>query len=128
MFKLTHPQDLISRLFILEYIRDLGVDVIIPKLTEAELRFWAYKFTGDNDETLYDINWEYLLFVIPIDNLSKIMERYLNEIDELERVRQPKAAKKRDELLQERLETPIDINLMDVAKADMDSKKNKLEL
>ena len=40
MFKLQHPQDLVSRLFILEYIKELGVDIIQPKLTEGEAHFW----------------------------------------------------------------------------------------
>ena len=33
MFKLQHPQDLISRLFILEYIKELGVDLVVKKLS-----------------------------------------------------------------------------------------------
>ena len=74
MFKLQHPQDLISRLFILEYVKELGVDLVIDRLSEGERNFWVYKFEGD-ENIQYDFNWEYLLFVIPLSNLSKIMER-----------------------------------------------------
>ena len=84
MFKLQHPQDLVSRLFILEYIKELGVDIIQPKLTEGEAHFWLYKFEGEDNTVQYDFNWEYLLFVIPLSNLSHIMERYLDEVEEIE--------------------------------------------
>ena len=50
LFKLQHPEDLISRLFILEYIRELGVEKIKEKLTEGETKFWLYSFEGDNSE------------------------------------------------------------------------------
>ena len=115
LFKLQHPEDLISRLFILEYIRELGVEKIKEKLTEGETKFWLYSFKGDNSETQYDFNWEYLLFVIPLPNLSKITERYLEDIEGIE-------AK-----IQEELSRPADINLYDIAKADMDGQSKKLE-
>lgn len=46
MFKLQHPQDLVSRLFILEYIKELGPNTIKEKLTDGEANFWLYKFEG----------------------------------------------------------------------------------
>lgn len=127
MFKLQHPQDLISRLFILEYIREIGATTIVAKLNEGEKKFWAYKFSNDEGEIEYDLNWEYLLFVIPLDNLSKIMERYLSLVEEIELKRKPKVASKIDEILQERLEAPVDVNLFDVAKADIESKKHGIQ-
>ena len=42
MFKLQHPQDLVSRSFILEYIKELGPDTIKEKLTDGEANFWLY--------------------------------------------------------------------------------------
>ena len=87
MFKLQHPQDLVSRLFILEYIKDLGPNTIKEKLTEGESNFWLYNFKGEEDTLEYDFNWEYLLFVIPLSNLSHIMERYLGEVEEIEKKR-----------------------------------------
>lgn len=122
-FKLQHPQDLISRLFILEYIRELGIDTIISKLTDGEKRFWTYKFESEDREE-YDFNWEYLLFVIPIGNLSHIMERYLEEIDSIETSRQEFINKQKEELIQEKLSTPVDMNLMDFAKAQIDQSKD----
>ena len=83
MFKTTHPADLVSRMFILEYIKDLKVEKVQPQLSEGEQKFWLYKFEGEN-QIEYDFNWEYLLFVIPLENLSKIMERFIDEIEVIE--------------------------------------------
>ena len=51
MFKLQQPQDLVSRLFILEYIRELGVETIKDKLTAGEAKFWLYSFKGEEGDT-----------------------------------------------------------------------------
>lgn len=123
MFKLQHPQDLISRLFILEYIKELGVDLVIDRLSEGEKNFWVYKFEGD-ESIQYDFNWEYLLFVIPLINLSKIMERFLPEIEVIEKNRTALLQKKREEIQQEKLATPVDMNLMDMAKAEIEKSKS----
>ena len=123
MFKLQHPQDLISRLFILEYIKELGVDLVVKKLSEGEKNFWVYKFEGD-ENIQYDFNWEYLLFVIPLSNLSKIMERFLPEIEVIEKNRTALLQKKREEIQQEKLATPVDMNLMDMAKAEIEKSKS----
>ena len=122
-----HPEDLISRLFILEYVRELGVEKIREKLTEGEIKFWLYSFEGDNSETQYDFNWEYLLFVIPLPNLSKITERYLEDIENIEAKRQKKYVAFREAKMQEELSKPADINLYDIAKADMNGQSKKLE-
>lgn len=123
MFKLQHPQDLISRLFILEYVKELGVDLVIDRLSEGEKNFWVYKFEGD-ESIQYDFNWEYLLFVIPLINLSKIMERFLPEIEVIEKNRTALLQKKREEIQQEKLATPVDMNLMDMAKAEIEKSKS----
>ena len=124
MFKLQHPQDLISRLFILEYVKELGVDLVVDRLSEGEKNFWVYKFEGD-ESIQYDFNWEYLLFVIPLINLSKIMERFLPEIEVIEKNRTALLQKKREEIQQEKLATPVDMNLMDMAKAEIEKSKSR---
>lgn len=126
MFKLQHPQDLVSRLFILEYIKELGVDIIQPKLTEGEAHFWLYKFEGE-EKIEYDFNWEYLLFVIPLSNLSHIMERYLDEVEKIEEKRQREYNRYKEEHLKEELAKPADINLYDIARADIKNQSNKLD-
>ena len=126
MFKLQHPQDLVSRLFILEYIRELGPDTVKEKLTDGEANFWLYKFEGE-EKIEYDFNWEYLLFVIPLSNLSHIMERYLNEVEKIEEKRQSEYNRYKEEHLKEELAKPVDINIYDIARADIKNQSNKLD-
>ena len=126
MFKLQHPQDLVSRLFILEYIKELGPDTIKEKLTDGEANFWLYKFEGE-EKVEYDFNWEYLLFVIPLSNLSHIMERYLDEVEKIERKRQSEYNRYKEEHLKEELAKPVDINIYDIARADIKNQSSKLE-
>ena len=126
MFKLQHPQDLVSRLFILEYIKELGPDTIKEKLTDGEANFWLYKFEGE-EKIEYDFNWEYLLFVIPLSNLSHIMERYLNEVEKIEEKRQSEYNRYKEEHLKEELAKPVDINIYDIARADMKNQSSKLD-
>lgn len=127
MFKLQHPQDLVSRLFILEYIKELGVDIIKEKLTDGEANFWLYKFEGE-EKIEYDFNWEYLLFVIPLPNLSHIMERYLDEVEEIEKKRQSQYKKLIQEKYEQEAAEPAEINLYDYAKADIEQKNNPSNL
>ena len=126
MFKLQHPQDLVSRLFILEYIKELGPDTIKEKLSEGEANFWLYKFEGE-EKVEYDFNWEYLLFVIPLSNLSYIMERYLDEVEKIEQKRQSEYNRYKEEHLKEELAKPVDINLYDIARADIKNQSTKLD-
>ena len=126
MFKLQHPQDLVSRLFILEYIKELGPNTIKEKLTDGEANFWLYKFEGE-EKIDYDFNWEYLLFVIPLSNLSHIMERYLDEVEKIEEKRQREYNRYKEEHLKEELAKPVDINIYDIARADIKNQSNKLD-
>ena len=128
MFKLQHPQDLVSRLFILEYIKELGPNLIKEKLSEGEANFWLYKFEGEDNTVQYDFNWEYLLFVIPLSNLSHIMERYLDEVEEIEKKRQAQYKKLIQEKYEQEATEPAEINLYDYAKADIEQKNNPSNL
>lgn len=128
MFKLQQPQDLVSRLFILEYIRELGVETIKDKLTAGEAKFWLYSFKGEEgDTTEYDFNWEYLVFTIPMPNLSKIIERYLEEILKIDTKRQEDMEKMRKDFFKEEMAAPVDINIYDLAQSDMKNQKLKLD-
>ena len=118
MFKMENPMDLVSRMFILEYVRDLGVDIFSKKLTEGEAKFWLYKFETD-EGVEYDFNWEYLMFVIPLGNLGKIMEKFLEEIEVVDAQKQVLYNKRREELFQKELNEPVDINIMDLARSEI---------
>lgn len=123
-FKLQHPQDLVSRLFILEYIRELGVDVIKEKLDNSQHPKWVYTFEDEDGSKQYDLNWEYLIFVITLPELSKIMEKYLDEIEIIETGRKERHSKLLEIKLREEMQA--DISLYDLAQSDMKNQKNKL--
>ena len=128
MFKLQQPQDLVSRLFILEYIRELGIETIRVKLTPGEVKLWLYSFTGEEgSEVEYDFNWEYLLFTVPMSNLAKIIERYLEDILKIDSKREADMEKMRKDFFQEQMSAPVDINVYDLAQADMKNQKLKLD-
>ena len=80
-----------------------------------------------NEKLQYDFNWEYLLFVIPLSNLSHIMERYLDEVEKIEQKRQSDYNRYKEEHLKEELAKPADINLYDIARADMKNQSSKLD-
>lgn len=88
LYKLEHPNNIVSRMYILEYIRDLGVDTIKSKLAPGEIKNWLYEFS-DGENVEYDFIWEYLLFTIPLSSLEKVMTRYLEEINKIEEKRKP---------------------------------------
>lgn len=119
LFKMENPMDLVSRMFILEYIRELGVDIFVERLKEGEARLWLYKFESTEGEPEYDFNWEFLMFVIPLGNLGKIMERFLEEIETIDAKKQVIYNKKREELIKEEMKKPVDINLYDLARAEI---------
>ena len=92
----------------------------------GEANFWLYKFEGE-EKVDYDFNWEYLLFVIPLSNLSHIMERYLEEVEKIEKKRQSEYNRYKEEHFKEEITKPADINLYDIARADIKNQSNKLD-
>ena len=52
------------------------------------------------------------------------MERFLPEIEVIEKNRTALLQKKREEIQQEKLATPVDMNLMDMAKAEIEKSKS----
>lgn len=62
----------------------------------------TFGYISSKEEKIeYDFNWEYLLFVIPLSNLSHIMERYLNEVEKIEEKRQGEYNRYKEEHLKE---------------------------
>ena len=79
---------------------------------------------------IFHTNYIILIFINTSEktfHLSKITERYLEDIEKIEAKRQERYAAFREAKLQEELSRPADINLYDIAKADMDSQSKKLE-
>ena len=124
MFKLEHPANLISRMFILEYMREIGAKALYAKADDEQKKHMFYKFTNDdNTITEVDLNWEALMFEVTIPQLEFFLENFVDEIQIIEAQRQSIYKEAREKMVQEQLNTPVDINLYDIAQADM-SKNN----
>ena len=130
LFKMEHPYNLCSRMFILEYIRELGVKRIKEKLTDGEAKFWLYKFEGDDQQDEYDFQWEYLLFEIPLSNLGAIATRYQTDIEAIEKARESKYKQRIAQVQEEQEKEPASISLYDLAQAEInrDQDTSKLTL
>ena len=71
MFKLQHVQDLVSRLFILEYMREISAKALYEKANVEQKRQLFYKFTNEsNDMEDIDVNWEFCLFEATLTQLD----------------------------------------------------------
>lgn len=125
MFKMQHPQDLLSRMFILEYIRELGPEMMRTKLSKEDKATWTYQY-GDGVDVKFDFNWEYLVFVASLEELSQKAEKFLVEIEVIDKKRQKKIKEIHEERLLEELRAPVDINLMDIAKANVKEMNNAI--
>lgn len=124
MFKLEHPANLISRMFILEYMREIGAKALYAKADDEQKKHMFYKFTNeDGSITEVDLNWEALMFEVTIPQLEFFLENFVDEIQIIEAQRQSIYKEAREGMVQEQLNAPVDINLYDIAQADM-SKNN----
>lgn len=117
MFKLEHPHNLISRMFILEYMRELGAEVLHSKAKPEQRKAMFYKFSNDEGDLSVDINWEYMLFNATIPQLEGIMQLYLPQIEVIDKKREVEMKKLAATMVNEEINTPTDINLLDYAKA-----------
>lgn len=124
MFKQQHPQDLISRLFILEYVRELGADTLYEKANKHQKENLFYKFTDDEDNESIDLNWEACLFEASIPQLSAVLTRHLPAIEIIDARRNEELKKLNEKQIEDEISEPVDINLMDLAKEDIARSKN----
>ena len=85
MFKLEHPANLISRMFILEYMREIGAKALYAKANDEQKKHMFYKFTNDSGSiTEVDLNWEALMFEVTIPQLEFFLELFVDEIQIIE--------------------------------------------
>jgi len=126
-FKAQHPQSLISKLFILEYIKELDNRMMYEKANEYQKSKYFYKFTGDGIEgEELDINWEYLLFGATITELEHFMSPFLEQILEVDRKMSETIKRMQAEAIVAQSREPMDISLMDIARADMQASRGKI--
>ena len=125
MFKLQHPSDLISRMFILEYMRELGAQQMYNKANKYQKKELFYKFIDEeNNIEAVDINWEYCIFEATIFQLEGLCKLFLKEIKDIEEKREKFYKQQVEQIGEERAAQPVDINIMDLAATEI-SKNNK---
>lgn len=128
MFKTQHPADLVSRMFILEYMRELGAETLYEKASPEQKKNMFYKFSDDDGNISVDLNWEALLFECTILQLEGLVKHFVKEIEKIEEARQELYKKKAAQRIEEELKQPVDINLMDFAAAKIKENKDNNKL
>jgi hypothetical protein len=124
IFKLQHPGDLISRLFILEYMRDIGAKDLYAKANKHQKEDLFYKFTSlDSTIEEVDLNWEFLIFGATLHQLDSFMQLFLIEIEAIDKLKEIEFKKMREELILEEETAPVDINVMDMAQTEINKTK-----
>lgn len=118
-FRLTPPQDLVSRLFMLEYLRRLGAETTYKKMKPEQRKAFFYIFTSEDGKEQVDYNWEYLLFVATVLQIEGILKNFMVEIEEFSKKDMEESARMKFE---EEVGQPVSISVYDMAKAAMDNK------
>ena len=116
MMKLVHPQDIISRMFMLDYLREIDVDLAHSKadVNERKKLFYRYEYEVEGEiKSKYEYNWEELLFHYDLPELEMFMEKFLPEVEVIDKKREVIMQMKLEELEQE--QAVADINVMDLA-------------
>ena len=125
-FKLQHPQTLISRMFILEYMKELTPTLLYSKANEYQKNKFFYKFYDDENSEQVDMNWEHLLFHASMTELENFMKEFLQELLEIDAKMKITLEKMKAEAIVEQSREPVDINIMDIAQAEINRSKGKI--
>jgi len=129
IFRFQHPDDLLSRLFILEYMREIGAPILYDKANKHQKEQLFYKFINEQEEDKEDVdlNWEYCLFEATLYQLEAFLSLFLDEIEEIDNKRKDFFKKAANLTTAEGKivsddTTMADINVMDLAATEI--KKN----
>lgn len=124
-FKLQHPGDLISRLFILEYMREISAKALYEKANSEQKKQLFYKFI-DEDSNIeeVDVNWEFCLFEATLPQLDYFISNFVDEVQAIEAKRQQFYKQQSQKIVEENIARPVDISVYDMAKAEMDKSKD----
>lgn len=124
-FKLQHPQDLISRLFMLEYMRELGAKLLYSKADKHQKSSLFYKFTSaDATVEEVDVNWEACLFEATVPQIDFFLQSFIVEIEEIDKRKQMEFSKQAEEIQEAQMRAPVDVNVMDLAATAIKGNKN----
>ena len=88
---------------------------------------YFFKYLGEDDTSeLLDLNWEYLLFESSITELEHFMKNFLEQLLEIDAKMKAQVERMKAEAIVEQSRVPVDINLMSVAKSDLENKQGKI--
>lgn len=120
--KMQSPTDILSRMYILDYLRELGAEHVYKNCNTEQQKLFFYKFTGEEDETMIDYNWEYCIFVATMSQLEYLMQPFISEIEEIEEKRLQSFRK-----IQKEASNPNEasVSIYDLAKANMEQIKQE---
>ena len=125
IFKHEHPANIISRLFVIEYMREIGATALYKKAKKHQKEKFFYKFTEeDSEEELVDLNYEALLFTVTMFELEKFMKMFIEEVNKIEEGREKIYQAAIEQKHQKEATTPVDINVMDLAQTEIKSNNN----
>lgn len=126
-FKLQPTENLISRLYILEFMREIGPKKLYDKAEEAQRKVFFYRFySEDNSIEEVDINWEYCLFVASLPQLEYLMGNFIEEVEEIEEKRKEAMDKLKGAALNQD-KGAASISVYDLAKTSLEGfKKGEL--
>lgn len=124
-FKLQHPADLISRMFILEYMREISAKTLYEKANKEQRKQLFYKFI-DEDTNIeeIDINWEFCLFEATLTQLDYFINNFTKEIEIIEVKRQQFYKQESKKITEENIKAPTSISIYDMAKTEMDKNRD----
>ncbi len=149
MFKLQHPKDLVTRMYMIEYLKELKAEEVYKKMNKYQKEKFFYLISAEGvDDTLVDYNYHALLFIATLHELESILMLFQDEVFAIEEKREPIYEKKLKEANiivrsaeeEKRIQAQLNpivgsdkhkndgvsINLFDMARAEVDnSKKDK---
>ena len=121
--KTQHPQDIITRAYMIDYLREVTPDKAYEVLNNTITGVF-YEFENLEGETAVDYNWESLLFVLTLDELQVVMNKLEDLVWEVEKqqgkIVAEEVAKKLDG------GKPVDINLLAYAQAKLAQQRNQI--
>ena len=121
--KTQHPQDIITRAYMIDYLREVTPDKAYEVLNNTITGVF-YEFETLEGETAVDYNWESLLFVLTLDELQVVMNKLEDLVWEVEKqqgkIVAEEVAKKLDG------GKPVDINLLAYAQAKLSQQRNQI--
>ena len=127
-FRTQHPETLISRLFMLEYMNKISKDVLHSKANEYQKSKFFYRYEDEKGNISLDMNWEHLLFIASIAELENFLKNFLEELLVVDKETKELITKMELEKRADAIREPASINLRDYAQADVKNKSNKIIL